>query len=100
MYGELTLCDGLQSQIQARYTTHRETRAGQQRERLLSPDFGGVTIDTILHQLENDPGFVDPRHCLVFWARPPDKVKELIEQVQSRLKTMAPSKYPPMSNTL
>lgn len=52
-----------------------------------------MTIDTILAKLEDqtiEPGFKDPRHCLVFWARPPPHVKLVIAEVQKRLKTVAP----------
>ncbi|CAC9884974.1 unnamed protein product [Aureobasidium pullulans] len=76
-----------------RYETHRSARGVQQKEKLTSPDFPGVTIDTILAKLEDqtiEPGFKDPRHCLVFWARPPPHVKLVIAEVQKRLKTVAP----------
>ncbi|KAK4991890.1 hypothetical protein LTR50_001509 [Elasticomyces elasticus] len=79
--------------IQARYTTHRTTRAAQQKAKLLSPDFTGVIVDPILKRLEDptiEPGFTDPRHCLVFWARPPQQVKELIGAIQQKLLTAAP----------
>lgn len=60
----------------------------------MSPDFKGVLVDQILKRLEDpdEPGFEDHRHCLVFWARPPQKLKDLIAEVQRRLKTVAPSK--------
>ncbi|TKA73875.1 hypothetical protein B0A55_04480 [Friedmanniomyces simplex] len=70
------------AQIQARYTTHRTTRNAQQRVKLLAPDFPGVSVDEILAKLEDpsiEPGFTDWRHCLVFWARPPVKVRSLID---------------------
>jgi hypothetical protein len=88
--------DWVQVEIQARYETHRSNRGAQQKEKLTSPDFAGVTIDTILAKLEDqtiEPGFKDPRHCLVFWARPPPQVKAVIAEVQKRLKTAAPGKY-------
>ncbi|KAE9964220.1 hypothetical protein BLS_008541 [Venturia inaequalis] len=80
-------------ELQARYDTHRTTRNDQQKEKLLSPDFAGVIIDPILLRLEEpdmEPGFVDPRHCLVFWARPTEAVKSLISQVQLKLLGAAP----------
>jgi hypothetical protein len=90
--------DRVQVEIQARYETHRSNRGAQQKAKLTSPDFAGVTIDTILAKLEDqtiEPGFKDPRHCLVFWARPPPQVKAVIAEVQKRLKTVAPSEcYP------
>jgi hypothetical protein len=82
-----------QAQIQARYTIHRTNRNAQQRAKLLGPDFPGVTIDQILAKLEDptiEPGFKDWRHCLVFWARPPNAVRGLIATIQSRLKAIVP----------
>ena len=83
-----------QTQIQSRYNTHRANRNAQQRAKLLSLDFSGVTIDEILAKLEDptvEPGFQDWRNCLVFWARPPQKVRSLIGEVQRRLLEAAPS---------
>lgn len=84
----------MKAEIQDRYITHREKRAIQQKDKLSSPDFAGVTIDPILLKLEDqaiEPGYRDPRNCLVFWARPPQAVKDLIAEVQRRLKPVAPS---------
>lgn len=78
-----------QAQIQSRYSTHRTNRNTQQKQKLLSPDFQGVMPDQILTKLEDPaqfPGFQDHRHCLVFWARPPQAVKNLIQKVQARLR--------------
>jgi len=55
-----------------------------------------VAIDEILAKLEDssiEPGFKDWRHCLVFWARPPAKVRALISEVQQKLLSVAPSKF-------
>ncbi|KAI9805361.1 MAG: transport between ER and Golgi ATPase protein [Piccolia ochrophora] len=86
--------NGRSAQIQVRYDKHRTTRNDQQKVKLLDPNFPGVTLDTILQRIEEaktTPGYVDPRHCLVFWARPPEKVRELIREVQRRLITVAPN---------
>jgi hypothetical protein len=94
--------DWVQAEIQARYETHRSNRGVQQKEKLTSPDFAGVTIDTILAKLEDqtiEPGFKDPRHCLVFWARPPPQVKAVIAEVQKRLKAVTPSECHSMQVT-
>lgn len=91
------IADGCKTQIQARYDTHRTTRAKQQKEKLLAADFPGVTVDNILKRIEDptdETGFEDPRHCLVFWARPPQKLKNLIAEIQKRLKAVSPSKCP------
>ncbi|KAH7058795.1 RNA ligase/cyclic nucleotide phosphodiesterase [Macrophomina phaseolina] len=89
-------------QIQSRYSTHREARNAAQKEKLLAPDFSGVMIDPILLRLEDpsiEPGFVDTRNCLVFWARPPDKVKALVKACQEKLKAVVPNLWlmPPNS---
>lgn len=63
---------------------------------MLAQDFPGVTIDETLVKLENPqtfPGFVDPRHCLCFWARPTSKVRSLVTKVQNKLLEIAPSQY-------
>lgn len=83
-----------QAQIQARYELHRTTRNAQQKAAILAPDYKGVIIDEILRRLEDptvEPGFEDPRHGIVFWARPPPHIKVLIAQIQERLKAVSPS---------
>ncbi|KAK5116889.1 hypothetical protein LTR62_006610 [Meristemomyces frigidus] len=91
--GLIEACNDDPSVIQARYNTHRTTRNAQQRDRLLSFEFPGVTVDEILARLEDptiEPGFKDWRHCLVFWARPPEGVRKLIAEIQRRVLTVAP----------
>jgi vesicle-fusing ATPase len=66
---------------------------------MLDKDFAGVSIDPILLRLSDptiEPGYVDPRHCLVFWARPTQKVKDLIARIQKELLSVAPSLYLPL----
>jgi vesicle-fusing ATPase len=63
---------------------------------MLDGSFAGVSIDPVLSKLcdrTNEPGYVDPRHCLVFWGRPTRKVKDLIERVQKELLSVAPRMY-------
>jgi len=93
-YCFLTRLTLLQAQIQLRYDTHRKTRNEQQRAKLLAPDFSGFVIDPILFRLVNPrqfPGFADPRHCLVFWARPPKSIRDLIQSIQQKLRAEVPS---------
>lgn len=81
--------------MQSLYSTHRTTRNAQQRDKFLSPDFKELTIDPYLLRLENptiEPGFQDPRNCLVFWARPPEHIVKLASHLQAVLKKAAPSK--------
>ncbi|KZF20060.1 hypothetical protein L228DRAFT_233494 [Xylona heveae TC161] len=82
------------AQLQALYSRHRDTRNEQQRKYILSDDFKGPNIDGILYKLVNKseyPGFIDPRYCLVFWARPPQHIKDLISAIQKKLLDAAPS---------
>ena len=83
-----------QKQIQLRYQTHRTTRNSQQKAKFFSPDFSGFNIDPVLHKLVHKsqyPGFEDPRNCLVFWARPPQHLRNLIEKIQEQLLEIMPS---------
>ncbi|KAI5364293.1 putative cyclic phosphodiesterase [Septoria linicola] len=90
----ITSCKNDPAEIQKRYNNHRTNRNAQQKDKLLASDFPGVTIDQILAKLESpqqNPGYVDPRHCLVFWARPPARAKALIAETQQALKEVAPN---------
>ncbi|KAI9724730.1 MAG: hypothetical protein M1812_000005 [Candelaria pacifica] len=80
--------------LQARYATHRVTRNNQQKAKLLDQSFSGVILDQILRKIEDpniEPGYTDPRHCLVFWARPPQNLKDLIAEIQELLLTVSPN---------
>lgn len=86
--------DTTKVKLQDRYSAHRVTRNCQQKEKLLSPEFSGLILDPILQRLTDpsiDPGFQDPRFCLVFWARPPAHIRSLVDQVQQKLLSLAPS---------
>jgi hypothetical protein len=70
-------------------------RNNQQREKILADSFSGWSIDEILKRLDGpakEDGFVDPRNCLVIWARPSPQVRDLIGFVQNELKSVAPCK--------
>ncbi|KAI5809101.1 RNA ligase/cyclic nucleotide phosphodiesterase [Peziza echinospora] len=82
------------ARMQTAYTTHRTARNLLSRNTILSPTFPGPTIDPLLSAvvaaspsptdlLESDS--VDPRHCLVVWARPPTRIKILLQHIQARL---------------
>ncbi|KAE8448094.1 hypothetical protein EG329_009859 [Mollisiaceae sp. DMI_Dod_QoI] len=86
-------CQNDPAKLQDRYSTHRVTRNRQQKEKLLSSEFSGLILDPILQRLMDptiEPGFRDPRNCLVFWARPPAHIRALVDQVQQRLLSLAP----------
>ncbi|ESZ96007.1 hypothetical protein SBOR_3627 [Sclerotinia borealis F-4128] len=80
--------------IQSKYATHRETRNAQQKAKILASDFQEMILDAVLQKLESpniEPGFEDPRHCLVFWARPPQHIKTLVGIIQQKLLALAPN---------
>ncbi|OOQ86214.1 60S ribosomal protein L42 [Penicillium brasilianum] len=82
------------AQLQSRYETHRTNRNAQQKAKILDKDFPGWSIDEILRRLDGparEEGYIDPRNCLVIWARPPPHIRDLIAFVQSELKDAAPS---------
>lgn len=83
----------IQLQIQSRYETHREIRNSQQKSRLIAPEFPGWIVDSILQKLiyqAKHPGYVDPRHCLVFWARPPHHIRHIVGLIQEKLRNLMP----------
>lgn len=85
-----------QKQIQARYEAHRSSRNEQYKERLLSRDFTGWQIDDILRKLQAGANgetlpFVDSRHNLTLYARPPQHIRDLIAEVQQAIREIAPS---------
>lgn len=86
-------CKDDATQIQSRYQTHRSARNTKQKAELLSADFPGFSIDPVLHKLVHepqDPNSIDTRHCLVFWARPPEHLRLLISTIQEQLRDATP----------
>ncbi|CAI6335507.1 unnamed protein product [Periconia digitata] len=80
-------------QLQERYAQHRSARNAQQKAKILDKGFTGPIIDPILRKLDDqtiEPGYVDPRNCLVFWGRPTEKIKDLIHRVQQELRSVVP----------
>ncbi|KAG0646916.1 hypothetical protein D0Z07_6198 [Hyphodiscus hymeniophilus] len=87
-------CEDDPALIQARYDIHRTTRNGQQKAKLLSSEFSGLILDPVLQKLVDpaiQPGFQDPRHCIVFWARPPAHIRALVDRIQQELLSSAPN---------
>ncbi|KAJ5811694.1 hypothetical protein N7474_007995 [Penicillium riverlandense] len=71
--------------LQSLYENHRVGRNEQQRAKILAESFPGWSLDEILKRLdgpEKEDGFMDPRNCLVIWARPSPPVQDLISFVQ------------------
>ena len=82
------------SVLQQKYEEHRQSRNLQQRAKLLSPDLKCLEPDPILQALlkqDTQSKFIDPRHNLVFWARPTGNLRSLINETQQRLLLEAPS---------
>lgn len=82
-----------QKELQERYQQHRVTRNEQQKAKILDDEFKGWILDEHLVKLQGprrDPGYVDPRYCLVFWARPPSRLRKLVEVIQAKLTDAAP----------
>ncbi|KAL9127220.1 MAG: hypothetical protein Q9217_003858 [Psora testacea] len=98
----LDACKHRPVEIQARYETHRDRRNEQQKAKMLAPDFTGFNVDSILARLINieaNPDYVDARNCLVFWARPPQRVKQVISEVQAWLLTASQSAAPTLAKS-
>ncbi|KAF3197136.1 transport between ER and Golgi ATPase protein [Orbilia oligospora] len=84
-------CSHNPSKIQEAYNTHRTTRNSLSRHKLLT-DPTPIKLDYILlksHVLQD--GTIDHRNCLVFWARPPLRVRNFIATVQDKLRAVAPN---------
>ncbi|CAI7644802.1 unnamed protein product [Penicillium crustosum] len=80
--------------LQSRYENHRVARNSQQSAKILADSFPGWSLDEILKRLDGpgkEDGFVDPRNCLVIWARPSPQVRDLIGFIQNELKSISPS---------
>ncbi|KAI1081090.1 RNA ligase/cyclic nucleotide phosphodiesterase [Whalleya microplaca] len=87
-------CNDEPTAIQTLYAAHRVRRNAQQKEKFLASDFKELIIDPYLLRLENphiEPGFKDPRYCMTFWGRPPIHVLDLAEELQKRLRAVAPN---------
>ncbi|KAJ6470204.1 RNA ligase/cyclic nucleotide phosphodiesterase [Mycena vitilis] len=108
-------CDNDPTRIRHRYAEHRDTRATQQVNLLLPPGAlsPGIQVDEILARLvaaRAPPAFIpdnnaliesiDHRHSLTVWARPPQKIKQLIAWIQQQLKAAVPSLYLPNAGDL
>ncbi|PYH95738.1 hypothetical protein BO71DRAFT_350572 [Aspergillus ellipticus CBS 707.79] len=99
-------CQDDPTQIQTRYEAHRTNRNAQYKAKLLSPEFLGWQVDEILQKLHAQstdpqaPPFVDPRHNLTLYARPPQHIRELVAEIQQEIRDVAPSVWFTPSNQL
>ncbi|EAA26625.2 hypothetical protein GE21DRAFT_9062 [Neurospora crassa] len=90
----IQICNDHPAEIQSLYASHRLTRNLQQQQQFLSADFKELIVDPVLLRLERpsvQPGFRDPRHCLVVWARPPEHILKLASHLQTLLQNAAPN---------
>ncbi|KAL2808808.1 RNA ligase/cyclic nucleotide phosphodiesterase [Aspergillus granulosus] len=97
-------CDNNPNEIQCRYETHRSNRKALFKGKLLSTDFDGWQIDEILRKLilaqevaattpngNGEAPFVDHRHNLNFYARPPEHIREIVAEIQRELRVIMPT---------
>ncbi|KAJ5316104.1 hypothetical protein N7476_006411 [Penicillium atrosanguineum] len=74
---------------------HRTDRNAQIKQRLLNPAFREWQFDEILHNvLKAEKGlveYIDPRHNLGFWTRPPHHIRELVSDIQREISAVAGS---------
>ncbi|KAJ6083712.1 hypothetical protein N7467_007847 [Penicillium canescens] len=81
------------NQLQIAYTVHRSNRNAVFRTQLLQSGFREWKDDEFLRQvLEAErglTGFVDPRHNIAFWARPPQHIRDLVYNIQQEVAPLA-----------
>ncbi|KAI9727354.1 MAG: hypothetical protein M1828_006974 [Chrysothrix sp. TS-e1954] len=85
-------CANDAQRIRTTYASHRLSRLQTQTTLFNSPSHTGPTPDPILSALLASPpeeaNGIDKRTNLVFWARPPGRIRDLIAECQDRLKTV------------
>ncbi|KAJ5617411.1 Ribosomal protein L44e [Penicillium hordei] len=76
-------------QLQIAYEDHRSNRNALFRNQICQPGFCKWKEDQILSKvLEAEKGltdFVDTRHNLAFWARPPQHIRNLVYKIQQEI---------------
>ena len=81
------------TRIQAYCQSQRSERNARFRVKMLDENFQGVTPDQILSKRLYEPGYVDPRNCLVLWARPTKEAMDVVAICQRRLQEVNPGKF-------
>ncbi|KAJ5170729.1 Ribosomal protein L44e [Penicillium coprophilum] len=88
----ITRCENDPTQLQIAYETHRSNRNASFRDEICQPGFCKWKEDEILSQvLEAKMGstdFVDSRHNLAFWARPPQHIRDLVYKIQQEIEPL------------
>ncbi|KAJ5668915.1 Ribosomal protein L44e [Penicillium macrosclerotiorum] len=91
--GLIAACDNDPKRLQRAYDEHRTTRNSRFRDQILDPGFRGWQFDETLHRvLGAEQGlsqYVDQRHNLAFWARPPRHIRELAQMIQQEIAPLA-----------
>ncbi|OQD89308.1 hypothetical protein PENSOL_c064G00485 [Penicillium solitum] len=85
----ITRSDNDPKQLQIVYEDHRSKRNALFRNQICQPGFCEWKEDEILSKvLDAEKGlthFVDPRHNLAFWARPPQHIRDLVYKIQQEI---------------
>ncbi|KAF7523175.1 hypothetical protein PCG10_006754 [Penicillium crustosum] len=85
----ITRSDNNPKQLQIVYEDHRSKRNAIFRNQICQPGFCEWKEDGILSKvLDAEKGltdFVDPRHNLAFWARPPQHIRDLVYKIQQEI---------------
>ncbi|CRL25200.1 unnamed protein product [Penicillium camemberti] len=85
----ITRSDNNPKQLQIVYDDHRSNRNALFRNQICQPGFCEWKEDGILSKvLDAEKGltdFVDPRHNLAFWARPPQHIRDLVYKIQQEI---------------
>lgn len=95
---EATYTKKSQKRMQDVYEKHRSTRNASFQTLILGPRFPGWIVDDTLQKLhaageDADPA-IDPRHNMAFWARPPQHIRDMVSEIQSEIRAIAPSQSP------
>ncbi|OQE41870.1 hypothetical protein PENCOP_c004G07558 [Penicillium coprophilum] len=88
----ITRCENDPTQLQIAYETHRSNRNASFRNKICQPGFFEWKEDEVLSKvLEAKAGstdFVDSRHNLAFWARPPQHIRDLVYKIQQDIEPL------------
>ncbi|KAJ5791315.1 Ribosomal protein L44e [Penicillium psychrosexuale] len=88
----ITVSENDPKRLQLAYEVHRSKRNALFRSQICQKGFCEWNEDDILSKvLEAEKGltdYVDPRHNLAFWARPPQHIRDLVYKIQQEIGTL------------
>ncbi|KAF9249541.1 hypothetical protein DTO013E5_4184 [Penicillium roqueforti] len=88
----ITVSENDPKRLQLAYEVHRSNRNALFRSQICQKGFCEWNEDDILSKvLEAEKGltdYVDPRHNLAFWARPPQHIRDLVYKIQQEIGTL------------